>query len=63
MVCVSIRWANFSSIPVYYLPRQRASNVDRFDERKWLYFGKSKKQTITGADYADDIVLQSNTPA
>ena len=38
-----------------------------FNERKWLYFGKRKKQTIhprtiTDADYADDIALLANTP-
>ena len=41
---------------------------DRFNERKWLYSGKSKKQakphtTITDTDYTDDIVLLINTPA
>ena len=43
-------------------------NVDRFIERKWLYSGKGKKctislQTITDADYANDMVLMANTPA
>ena len=30
----------------FYLPRRRASKVDRFNEGKWLYFNKVKKQTI-----------------
>ena len=56
------------NIPVYYLPRLRSTNVDRFNERKWLYTGKGKEQkipprTIMDTDYADDIMLQANTPA
>ena len=31
---------------IYYLPRLRTSNVDRSNERKWLYSGKGKKQKI-----------------
>ena len=53
-------------ILVYYLPRLCASNVNIFNERKWLYAGKGKKQkysaqTIMVIDYADDIVLPANT--
>ena len=33
------------------------------NERKWLHCGKSQKQTIMDADYADDIALLANTPA
>ena len=46
----NFRWCvargHSSTIPIYYLPRLRVSNVDRFNERKQLYFGKGKKQTI-----------------
>ena len=35
-----------SPIPVYYLSRLSATNVDRFNERKCLYAGKVKKQKI-----------------
>ena len=42
-------------------------NVDRSNERKWLYIKRDKTQmipaqTITDADYADEIALPSNTP-
>ena len=41
---------------------------DRFNESKWFQAGKGKKQkipaqTITDADYADDITLLANSPA
>ena len=41
--------------------------VDRFNESKWLYSGKEKKQsilaqTILDADYADYKALLANTP-
>ena len=35
-----------SPMPVYYLPKQHALNVGRFNERKWLYADKGKKQKI-----------------
>ena len=49
---------------VHNLPRQRTSNVYRFNERKWLHTGKGKNpgQTITDTDYADDIAHLANTP-
>ena len=31
-------------------------------KRKCLYYGKGKKQTITDADYADDIALKPSCP-
>ena len=40
-----------SSIPIPNLPRLRASNVDRFNERKWLYTGKDKNQKILCTNY------------
>ena len=43
----------------YY--RHGTLNVNRSNERKWLY--TKKKQEITDADYADDKVLLENTPA
>ena len=36
---------------MYYLPRLRASNVYRLNERKWLYFGKGEKKTIPRTKY------------
>ena len=56
-----------NSISLHNLPRLRTSNVDRSNERKWFYAQKSKRrrypaQTITDADYADDIALLANTP-
>ena len=38
-------------IPVYYLPRLRASNVYRFNKRKQLHAGKKKKQEIPRTNY------------
>ena len=57
-----------SLIPIHNLPRLRTSNVNRFNEGKWLYTGKARSkqypaQTITNADYADDIALLANTLA
>ena len=65
--CCSAR-GYISPISVYNLPRLRTSNVDRSNERKWLYVKKAKSrqypvQTITDADNADDIALLPNTPA
>ena len=40
---------HISSIPVYYLPGLRALNIDRFNERKWLYFSLGNKQKSQGA--------------
>ena len=40
-----------SPIPVYHLPRLRASNVNRFNERKLLYAEQGKKQKITRTNY------------
>ena len=37
---------NICSIPVYYIPRLRAPNVNRFNERKWLYAGKGQKRAM-----------------
>ena len=51
------------SFSVYYLPRLRAPNVYRFNERKRFHAGKGKKirrytaQTIMGANYADNLTL------
>ena len=50
---------------VYFnLPSLRATNVDRSNERKWVYAKKKKvrsrrypAETFTDADYADDIAL------
>ena len=47
--CFARRYS--SPIPVHNLPSQRASNVDRFNERKWLYTEKGKKQTIHRTNY------------
>ena len=62
-----LQGGNISPIAVHNLPGLRTSNVNRFNERKWLYFGKSKKQkiphTITDVDYTDDIAFLANTPA
>ena len=57
----------FCPISVHNLPRRRTLNVDRSNEGKWLYTKKAKcrrypAQTITGADYADDIELLVNVP-
>ena len=41
----------FNSIPVHNLPKLTASCADRFIERKWLYTGKGKKQTIPCTNY------------
>ena len=38
--------AHFFDIVTGVLPKPRTLNVDRFNERKWLYTGKGKKQTI-----------------
>ena len=53
------RWRHISTIPVHYLPRLHILDVDRFNEIKWLYTGKGKKQTIPAltimdVDYTDD---------
>ena len=40
-----------SLIPVHNLPRLWTLNIDRFDERKWLYTGKGKKQMILCTNY------------
>ena len=58
---------HISPLPVYHLPRVHILYINRFNERKWFQAGKGKKQrypiqTITDADYADDIVLLANTP-
>ena len=58
---------HISSIFVHNLPRRLTLNVDWSDERKWLYTKKARSrpypaQTITGADYADDIALLAITP-
>ena len=36
----------FSNFMVSNLRRLRTSDVDRFNERKWLYTGKGRKQTV-----------------
>ena len=38
-------------IPVYYLPRLRAENVYRFNERKQFQAGKEKRQKILSTNY------------
>ena len=55
------------SISVHSLPRLRTSNLDWSNERKLLTLKKTwswrySLQTITSADYADDIVLLITTP-
>ena len=40
-----------SPIPVYNQPRLCISNVDRSNERKWLYIKKGQKQMITSTNY------------
>ena len=52
-----------SPIPVHNQPRLHTSNIDRFNVRKWVYCDKGKKQTVTDADYTDDIALLANTSA
>ena len=57
----------FALQPVHNLPKLRASNIDRFNERKWLTLEKSRNrrypaQSFTYEDYADDIALLANTP-
>ena len=47
--CAARRYIN--PIPVYYLPRLQALNIYRFNERKWLYAGKRKKQNIPCTNY------------
>ena len=47
--CVARR--HIGPIPVYHLPRIAASNVDRFNERKWLYFGTGKKRMRARTNY------------
>ena len=42
---------HISPIPVYYLPRLRASNVYRFNERKRFQADKGKKQKIHRSNY------------
>ena len=42
--CATRRY--ISPIPVYYLPRLRASNTNRFKERKRLHAGRGMKQKI-----------------
>ena len=58
----SKRWY-FSPIPVHNRPRLGALNVDRFNGftlKKWRSWRYST-QTITDADYADDLALLANT--
>ena len=52
---------------VHNLSRLSTSNVDRSNERKWLYAKKARcirypTETITNANYADDVALLENTP-
>ena len=59
---------HISTISVDNLPRLHALDVDRFNERSWLYTGKARSrwylvQTIRDADYADDRVPLANTSA
>ena len=59
---------HISSIPIYYLPRLCASNVNRFNERKWLYFGKRQEaedtpQTLLWMQTMLMTVLLANTLA
>ena len=58
---------NIGAIPVHNLPRLRTSDINRFNERKWLYVAKERSrrhpaQTIKDVDCADDIELLANTP-
>ena len=65
--CWSSTTGYISTVSIYNLLRLHSSNVDRSNKRKWLYSKrKSKKQTIesiTDADYADDIALLAKAPA
>ena len=59
---------HISPFPVYYLLKLCVSNIARFNERKWLYFGKDKRntipcKTIRYAEYANDIAFLANTSA
>ena len=52
---------------VPYLSRLCTETIDRSFERKWLYMIKARSrqypaQTITDADYIDDIALLADTP-
>ena len=65
--CLSSAKGYINTISVCCLPRLRSSNIDRSNRRKWLYTKKARSrqypaETITGADYADDITLLANTP-
>ena len=55
------------SIFVYNLPWLRTSNIHGSNKRKWLYVKNQERQypweTITYADYTDDLALFANTPA
>ena len=52
---------------VHNLPRLRTSNVDRSNKRKWICTKKNTRsrrypaETITDADYADDLALLAPT--
>ena len=62
--CATRRY--ISLIPVYYLPRLRSSNIYRFTERKngfTLAKERYPVQTITDANYVDNIALLPNTSA
>ena len=52
---------------VHNLPRLRTLNIDRSNERKWLYTKKARSrlklaQTNMAANYADGIVPLANAP-
>ena len=57
------------AIFIHNRPWSCALNVKRSDERKWFHSKKKAKsrwcptETITDADYANDLVLLANTPA
>ena len=65
--CVSTK-RHISRIPVYYLYRLRAYNVNRVREKNGFKLAKARSRrypthTITVMDYANDIALIANTPA
>ena len=56
-----------STIFVYTLPRLCISNIHRSNKRKWFHMKKARSrqyltETMTDADYADDLALLKNTP-
>ena len=68
-IVASVLQGDTSTLFAHYLPWLLTSNVDRSDEKNGFTLKKKKAesrwysaQTITDADYADDIVLLADTP-